>query len=242
MSDIQTIVIGDSANAALLTKCVNNFAALQVDFASATAPASPLAHQIWVDTSGSPVVVKRRNAANSAWVVQSPDVSVAGGGLLPLTGGTMSGAIAMGATKVTGLANGTASGDAINKGQADARVHVATCYVGTLSATDNKYLVVVGTGTWTIVDVGIVSETGVASHATDLWTFQVRNLTASVNLRSSAKSTNGAAITADTYYALGLDQNLSPSSGAVLQIQITKGGSAGPLTETLAVVRYTIAT
>jgi hypothetical protein len=155
----------------------------------------------------------------------------------------MSGAIAMGSTKVTGLANGTAAGDAINKGQADAVVHVATCYVGTLSASsDNKYLVVVGTGTWTIVDVGIVSETGVASHATDLWTFNVRNLTASVNLRSAVKSTNGAAITADTYYALGLDQNLSPSSGAVLQIQITKGGSAGPLTETLAVVRYTIAT
>jgi len=36
---------------------------------------------------------------------------------LPLVGGTMSGAIAMSSNKITGLANGTASGDAVNYGQ-----------------------------------------------------------------------------------------------------------------------------
>ena len=41
---------------------------------------------------------------------------------LALAGGTMSGNIAMGSNKVTGLANGTDSGDAINKGQLDAAV------------------------------------------------------------------------------------------------------------------------
>ena len=41
---------------------------------------------------------------------------------LALAGGTMSGDIAMGSNKVTGLANGSASTDAINKGQLDAAI------------------------------------------------------------------------------------------------------------------------
>jgi len=39
---------------------------------------------------------------------------------LPLAGGTMSGALAMGSNKVTGLASGSASGDALHAGQVDA--------------------------------------------------------------------------------------------------------------------------
>ena len=44
---------------------------------------------------------------------------------LPLAGGTMSGAIAMGSNKVTGLDSGTASGDAVNKGQLDTMLPLA---------------------------------------------------------------------------------------------------------------------
>ena len=44
---------------------------------------------------------------------------------LPLAGGTMSGAIAMGSNKITGLTSGTASGDAVNKGQLDAMLPLA---------------------------------------------------------------------------------------------------------------------
>ncbi len=39
---------------------------------------------------------------------------------LPKAGGTMTGAIAMGGSKVTGLGSGTATGDAVTKGQLDA--------------------------------------------------------------------------------------------------------------------------
>ncbi len=39
---------------------------------------------------------------------------------LPKSGGTMTGAIAMGGSKVTGLGSGTATGDAVTKGQLDA--------------------------------------------------------------------------------------------------------------------------
>ena len=44
---------------------------------------------------------------------------------LPLAGGTMSGAIAMGSSKITGLADGTASGDAVNKGQLDTKLNLS---------------------------------------------------------------------------------------------------------------------
>lgn len=53
---------------------------------------------------------------------QYVDSAVAGvdlSGKVSKTGDTMSGALAMGSNKVTGLANGTASGDAVNKGQMD---------------------------------------------------------------------------------------------------------------------------
>lgn len=44
---------------------------------------------------------------------------------LPLAGGTMSGAIAMGSNKITGLTSGSASGDAVNKGQLDTMLPLA---------------------------------------------------------------------------------------------------------------------
>lgn len=201
MADITTLATSDTLAASRAT--INaNFAALQNNFGSATAPASPIAGQFWLDTSGSPRVLKMRNAANSAWITIIPNADTTGGGL--------------------------------------ERVLSVSVPIGTLSATDNKYLWIAGPGTVTISDVVLVTEASIASSGTDFWTFQVRNLTASVNLRSSAKSTNGAAITADTAYALGLDQNLSPSSGAVLQLQATKAASAGNLTELLAVIRFTV--
>lgn len=202
MADMQTIVATDTVNAALLTRQVNNNGAIQNNFAGATEPASPIAGQWWLDTSGSPRVLKMRNAANSAWVAVVPNADTTGGGL--------------------------------------ERIVAIPVPIGTLSATDSKYLHICGPGTTTISDVVLVTEAGIASHATDKWDFQVRNVTAAVNLRSAAKSTFGAAITADTAYALGLDQNLSPATGAVLQFQATKGGSAGNLTELLAVVRLTV--
>ena len=44
---------------------------------------------------------------------------------LPLAGGTMSGAIAMGSNKITGLTDGSSSGDAVNKGQLDTMLPLA---------------------------------------------------------------------------------------------------------------------
>lgn len=47
---------------------------------------------------------------------------------LPKAGGTMSGAIAMGSNKITGLANGTADGDAVNLGQVSGLISTNTAF------------------------------------------------------------------------------------------------------------------
>ena len=69
--------------------------------------------------------------------------NIAASGYLATTGGTMSGAIAMGSNKITGLANGTASGDAVNFSQLQGLIKIAT---GTI-ATNASSAIVSFTGT-----------------------------------------------------------------------------------------------
>ncbi len=119
MADITTILTSHTVSAALATHAVNNFAALQNDFAGSSAPASPVAYQPWIDTSAATKVGKRRDPTNASWLTFFPDMSASYGGLMPASGGTFTGTFSMSSTKITSLANGTASGDAVNKGQVD---------------------------------------------------------------------------------------------------------------------------
>lgn len=93
--------------------------------ADAAAPAVTYAYQWWIDTANS--LVKQRNAANDAWIekgsvladgtIKWASTAIDISSLLAVAGGTMSGPIAMGGNKITGLANGSASGDAVHFGQ-----------------------------------------------------------------------------------------------------------------------------
>ncbi len=71
-----------------------------------TAPSAPQPYQFWVDTSGANPILKERNGANNAWVTIGR-TDIPNFGLLPLTGGTMSGAIAFSNTDYTYLPGGT---------------------------------------------------------------------------------------------------------------------------------------
>jgi hypothetical protein len=92
----------------------NAIAALRSSWSGASAPASPVAGQIWIDTDTN--IVSMYNGA--AWHTIG-DADVDNFGLLALAGGTMSGAIAMGNNKITGLATPTAATDASTKGYVD---------------------------------------------------------------------------------------------------------------------------
>lgn len=97
-------------------------AALQTIFAGATAPTSPIAYMLWADSATS--TLKQRNAANDDWI----SVGLLGQsfwGSLPVTGGTMSGNIAMGGNLVTGLGAASAATDAARKQELDLKADLA---------------------------------------------------------------------------------------------------------------------
>jgi hypothetical protein len=74
------------------------------------------------------------DSGTGAWILDG-SYDASSGQFLPLTGGTMSGAIAMGNNKVTGLADGTATGDAVNKGQLDLKSNInSPTFTGTPAA------------------------------------------------------------------------------------------------------------
>lgn len=237
-----TALTGTHTLATMYPVVNSNFTALQNVFASSVAPTSPVAYQLWWDTTtaASPIL-KARDSTNSSWITIIPNGGAANGAMLPLSGGTLTGAINHGGGEyATNLASATVASSAATKGQVDAMTRTDGVLIGAVSATGNYYLICGGPAL-TIVDVSLVSSAGVASSGVDFWTFQVRNLTASLDLRSAAKSTNGAAITADATYALGLDQNLTPAANAVLQLQIVKTGSPAALAGLLVVCRYKVA-
>lgn len=238
-----TTGVGGDSVASSVAKMNSNWAAAWSLQSGATAPTNPPTYLLWLDTSGSPVLALKINTGTPGapvWVTLMANVAVAAGGLLPLSGGTMTGPIAMGSQKITSLASGTASGDAVNKGQVDTAPRCFPLHLGTISATDEKFILIVPANT-TIIGASIVSELGVASSGVNYWTFQIRNLTAGVNLAATAKTTNGAAITADAAYALTTDQNLSPATNDVLELQMTKTGAPNNLQEMLLVLNYRIA-
>ena len=212
---------------------------------SGTAPAAPVAFMLWLDTSTTPDTLKMRNAANGAWVTIVPDVTATGGGLLPLTGGTMSGAIAMGSTKVTGLANGTASGDAVNKGQVDAQPQVFACYIAGFAATLNRPAFV-ATANLTVTAAYLLSDTATAgSGAGTKYDFQLRNGgtagAGTTDMLTAAKSTNGAEIGAYDSYDLGAFTTPAMAVGEGMQLRVTMTGTPTSLSaaQIQLVIHYT---
>ena len=244
MSQLWASTALGQAIATILTNLSDKADTLRTLNSGASAPGSPVAGMLWLDTTGPTVFpLKQRNQANSAWVTIIPDCALANGGLLALSGGTLSGALAMGSQKITGLGSGTAATDAINKGQADGRILSAPVFIGTQSATNNVYIFITQAVECAIVDVEIASELGVAADGANKWTFQVRDITGALDLLSAVKDTSAAAITADAVYALGVNQNNTAlAAGKLLRITMTKTGAPNALTEAVVVLKYKVTT
>lgn len=112
--------------------------------------------------------------------------------------------------------------------------------IGGIAATNQKYLWCANVRCY-ITNIRLVSDTATSSSdGTNNFTFQVANLTASNNLLSSAITTNGNEIAADTAYSLTPNQNGLINAGDVLELQITKNATPTDLTnaEIIAVIDY----
>lgn len=214
------------------------------------APSSPVANQWYHDAATN--ILYRRNAANTnPWIAVIPDTSAAGGGLLKLTGGTMSGAIAMGSQKITGLAAATANGEALrfeDKTQlqklqiaiplADGFNGAAGTYDYILFATEVAITVVSGN----IVFLG--SGTLVTASDTNHYDFSLRNVTDSLDVTlltggaGTTKTTGGSAVTGNARFPLGpVDgTNKNIAANKVISLREIAVGSPTGLTSTHAVV------
>lgn len=67
MAQTSSFVIANDAGAAVRARLNEVIAALQSTSAGGSAPTAPVAGMLWVDTSTSPPVLRRRNATNTGW-------------------------------------------------------------------------------------------------------------------------------------------------------------------------------
>mgnify|MGYP001127608859 FL=1 len=67
MSQTASFTIANDAGAAVRARINEVIAALQSTSAGASAPSATVAGMLWVDTSVSPPVLRRRNATNTSW-------------------------------------------------------------------------------------------------------------------------------------------------------------------------------
>ena len=117
---------------------------------------------------------------------------------LPLAGGTMSGAIAMGSNKITGLTDGSASGDAVTKGQLDVMMPLAGgTFSGNVTLGSNSITSTATPGTAdTLTRKGYVD--GILGSATDAATSAAAAATSESNAAASAASVSGSVSAAQT--------------------------------------------
>jgi len=111
-------------------------------------------------------------------------------------------------------------------------IRSVTQRIGGLAGSDDRFLFAAPFACH-LVQAVLVSDTPTAgSNAGNNWSFQLRNLTAAVNLLSAAKTTNGNEMGADAPYPLDPNQNLKISQfgGDVIELQIVKTGAPTDLT------------
>lgn len=212
---------------------VNNMDdALLTKFSGAAAPtgAEVKAFQWWADTSGSPVVLNIRNALNTAWVPFANIDAVTGVGTI-LSDGTvaMAADLNVDGNNLLNLGTATVVTNVMGVTQLDASYGAQAVHLAAITATTTEAFFIAKSGL-TIEKVNLVTNNTTISDGSNNWTFQIENVTQTLNLLASAKTTDGAEITADTAYPVIADQNQTIVTGDVLRIIMTKTGAPVDLT------------
>lgn len=115
-------------------------------------------------------------------------------------------------------------------------------HIGDVSANKNIHLMS-AYSTLKITSVKLLVDTDIAANDSNYWSAQLVNLTQIDNLLSSAKTskaTGGTAFTADSAWTITPDQNEYLRAGDVLELQLTKSGSASSLSNLVVQVEALI--
>lgn len=199
-----------------------------------------IANLIYQDATSSPKKLRRRNAANAATIDLFPDLDAANGGLLAASGASMTGALAMGGSKITGLGAPTAGTDASTKQYVDdvdtrvKKLQVAIPIPDGMPASGTTDFMLFATElAITILSASVTFNAAQAASDTNYYDFRIRNTTAAndVTNAQTTKVTGGAAVSSKVRYALGSIANGTISANALLEFRcIVTGSPAGLLT------------
>jgi len=240
MAQTYANLAGTDTLTASRTTLNNTTDALRSSFSGGTAPGSPVQGQLFYDTSPTNQVSVYNG---SGWILLFDDISVAHGGLVSRDGAVaMTGNLAMGTNKLTGLAAGSVAGDSVRWEQVNARTRHCISQIGTVSASQENFLIVAAEAI-TITRVSVVSATATSgSGGSDKWTFTAQDLTSPATLATANTDSDGELV-ANTPYSLGTISSGSLTANDVLELQIVKTGTpGGSITQLAAIVEYTIDT
>ena len=239
MAQTYATLVGGGSLTAGRTTLNNNTDALRSQFSGGTAPGSPVVGQWYYDTGANTLSIWD----GSSWQVILDDATAVHGGLVPTDGAgvSMSGNLAMGTNKLTGLAAGTDANDSVRKTQVDSRTMHTVIQIGAVSASQENFLIVSAQAI-TITRVSVMSATATSgSGGSDKWTFTAQDLTSPATLATANTDTDGELV-ANTPYSLGAISSGALTANDVLELQIVKTGTATALTQLAAVVEYTVPT
>lgn len=174
----------------------------------------------------------------SAWVLICPHLENPGGGLLHADGGILESDLDANGFTVLNLVAPSADTHAATKLYADTVIRHITLPLDSISASKNEYLLRT-VGTKTIITAAyFVPDTTIAEHGSNYWDLTIKNLTDTQDLLSTHRTTNSGAasnhgaFTANTPVELGFASGFGQNnynnlaSGKLLQLEITKNGSA----------------
>lgn len=239
---ITTIAASDTLSASRTT-INNNFSALATHHYGASAPSSPTIGYIWHDSDTPSATVNAIKIYDGTDWIEIGRLDITNNKWQLGNATQFSADVDANSKKITNSEAATNPNDLTRKAQIDAMIQMTSIAVDGISATVNIPLIAAPSAI-TISDVKIISDTATSgSDGSNLYTFQVANVTAGNNLKVSAKSTNGAEISANTVYAIGVDQNLTLATGNVLRLVVTKTGSPTSLASAKIIVQvnYTVA-
>lgn len=233
---ITSIAATDTISASRTT-INNNFTALANHHYGASAPSAPTAGYVWQDSDTPSATINAVKIYDGTDWIEIGRVDVTNNKWQIGNATQFSADVDANSFKITSLAAATSANDATRKAQIDAMIQMVSVSIDGISATANFPLIAAPSAI-IISDVKIISDTATTgSDGSNNYTFQVANVTGAVNLRSAAKSTNGAEIAANTIYAVGLDQNLTLATSDVLRLVVTKTGSPTSLSSAKVIVQ-----
>ena len=205
----------DDFNAALQ----NSLEAMKILHGSALA--SPVANYFWHDASTNKLM--KRNAANGADVVIIPNTEAVNGGLLGLSGSTLTGDLNFGGFKGTNLGAATVNGDALRFQDMTrlekqfGRIYDVDGFPVGSGATGEFGCFCVTHGI-TIVLANVAVELGNVFNSTDYYTVKLKNFSTG-NIIAS-KSFQSVTVTARSFISMGSISNANVSANDILVIRI----------------------